>query len=123
MTRRTERLNHLLRQEISQLIQHHLMDPRLDGLISVTEVEISTDLKQAQVYVSVLAEEEQKRKTFRGLKAASGYLRHHLAHRLVMRAVPELQFILDESLARGDHLTGLIREVASDLIKPPSDER
>jgi ribosome-binding factor A len=122
MTRRLERLSHLLRQELSQLIQSDLKDPLFhSGLISITEVDLSPDLRIARVFVSIYADREQKQQIFESLKTASGYLRRHLAQRVVMRVMPELHFVLDESLARAAALTELIREVSSQR-QPEADE-
>jgi ribosome-binding factor A len=124
MTRRVERLNHLFREEISDLIREELKDPRFSStLISVTEVDLSPDLKQAKVYVSIFAEGEARQHIFQGLKAATNYLRRLLAQRVVLRSMPALLFVLDETLAKGASLTALIKEVSSQSAQPKADER
>ena len=111
-TRRRERVNGLIREEISELIRREVRDPRLSGFISVTEVVTSPDLKHAKVFVSIMGTEEEKRQVEKGLAAASGFLRKGLGERLSLRYTPELSFQRDESIERGSHLLQLIEEVA-----------
>ncbi len=115
MSRRNERVNELLREQLSELIQRQLKDPRLDQLITITEVVTSVDMKYAKVYVSIMSPTEEERKAaMEGLKAATGYLHRELTRRLDMRSVPEVTFIYDDSLERGAHLTKLINEVSQE---------
>ena len=108
MTYRIERVNRLIRQEISQLLQHQVKDPRLGGLVSITEVATSPDLKYAKVFVSCMASEEEKKETLSVLAAASGFFRSELAKRLRLRHIPELNFQWDDSIERGAHILELI---------------
>ena len=118
MTRRRERLNELLRAEISELIRRQVKDPRIGGLITVTEVEVSADLRHAKVFVSVLGTEEEKQETFRGFQAAAGFFRHELGERLSLRYIPEMAFQRDDSIEHGTHILKLIR----DLDLPPGQD-
>ena len=111
-TRRIARVNDLIRKEISELLMREIRDPRLGGLLSVTEVDTSPDLRHAKVFVSVMGSEEEKRQVEEGLAAASGFLRHGLGERLSLRRIPQLDFQRDESIERGSHLLELIKEVA-----------
>ncbi|MEX0785804.1 MAG: 30S ribosome-binding factor RbfA [Dehalococcoidia bacterium] len=108
MTRRTERVNDLLREEISDLLQHGLKDPRLGGLVTVTEVDVAPDLRHAKVFVSVLGSAEEQLSTFEGLAAASHYMQRELRKRLTMRRTPELAFVPDRSLEHGAHILKLL---------------
>ena len=112
MSRRTERVNQLLREEISELLRQ-AKDPRLDSFVTVTEVVISPDLRQAKVFVSILGDEKEQERVLAGLAAASGFLRRQLAPRLTMRFVPELAFLRDDSIERGSHLLQLIDQIES----------
>jgi ribosome-binding factor A len=114
MTRRTERLNHLIQAEISELLQKHINDPRLNGLISVTGVEISSDLKNAKVSFSTLGGPLDRDEALKGFNSASGYLRRELAHRLNIRATPVLSFEFDDSIEYGVNLVHLIDRVAAE---------
>lgn len=111
-TRRIARVNDLIRKEISDLLMREIRDPRLGGLLSVTEVDTSPDLRHAKVFVSVMGSEEEKRQVEEGLAAAAGFLRRGLGERLSLRHIPQLDFQRDESIERGSHLLGLINEVA-----------
>ena len=110
-TRRRERVGELIREEISELIRREVRDPRLSGLISVTEVVTSPDLRYAKVFVSVMGTEEEKQRVEKGLAAAAGFLRKGLGERLSLRYTPGLSFYRDESIERGSRLLELIEEV------------
>ncbi len=114
MAHRIERVNSLIRQEISELLQRQVKDPRLDNLITVTDVSTSPDLRHAKVSVSRIGSEEEKHETLSVLAAASGFFRNELAKRLRLRHIPKLSFQRDDSIERGDHLLQLIDEVSSD---------
>ena len=111
-TRRVARANDLIRRELSELILREVRDPRLSGLLSVTRVETSPDLRHARVFVSLMGSDEEKKKAEQGLAAASGFLRRGLGDRLVLRYVPELTFRLDDSIEKGSQMLELIKEVA-----------
>jgi len=114
MAHRIERVNNLIRQEISELLQRQVKDPRLGSFVAITEVSTSPDLKYAKVFVSHIGSEEEKRETLRVLTSASGFLRNELAKRLRMRRIPELNFEWDDSIERGAHLLDLIDKVSAD---------
>ena len=119
MTRRTERVNELLRGELSEILRRQVKDPRLDLLFSVTEVDVAPDLKSARVYVSVMAGEEETANAFLALKAAAPYVRHELRSRLAsLRYTPALIFLRDQSIERGARLSALINQVASERTEP-----
>jgi ribosome-binding factor A len=121
MTRRTERLNHLIQIEISDLLRKHINDPRLNGLISVTGVEISKDLRNAAVSISALGDDLDRDAVLKGFKSAAGFLRRELAHRLNIRVTPELSFEFDDSIERGVKLVTLIDSVAAHDTKDVVD--
>ena len=108
MAHRIERVNSLIRQEISELLQHQVKDPRLGNFITVTEVAVSPDLKYAKVFVSRMGNEEEKQQVLNVLTSASGFFRKELARRLKLRYIPVLSFLWDDSIERGDHLLHLI---------------
>ena len=110
MTRRTERINGLLREEISDLLRREVKDPRVGGLVTVTEVDVSPDLRQAKVYVSVLGTDEEKTSTFRALAAAARFLQRELRRRLTIRREPELSFVADDSIERAARILDLLRQ-------------
>ena len=115
MSRRTDRVNQLLREELSALLQRELKDPRVGhGLVSITEVTVSPDLRHATVYISHLGDSKDRDEVLRGLSAAARFLHTELMHRLKMRAVPELLFRFDPSIERGARLATLINEVSAE---------
>jgi len=120
--RRMERINELIRDEISDLIRREMRDPRLIGLISVTDVETSPDLRYAKVYVSVLASDKERDDAIRALKKASGFLRKELGGRLNLRRTPQLNFCLDVSLERGARIMELIRQIESESAGSSGDK-
>src|SRR5512138_3401381 len=110
MTRRIERVNSLLVEEISDLIRREIQDPRLGAMVSVTEVHTSPDLRNATVMVSVLGTDEEAKLALTALRHAAGFLRHEMAARLRLKHVPELSFRLDTSLETGARVLRLIKE-------------
>ena len=111
-TRRIARVNDLIREEISSMLMRDIKDPRISGLLSVTEVQTSADLKHARVFISVMGSEDEKKRVEEGLAAATGFLRRGLGERLSLRYTPELNFKRDDSIERGSRLLSLIEEVA-----------
>jgi ribosome-binding factor A len=122
VSRRTERLSQLIRDEVSDLLQRGINDPRLARIISVTGVEISPDLREAKIMVSVIGSEEEKADTLRGFKAASGFFRRELAHRIGIRQFPDIFFDLDDSIERGERVLGLIETVVEKPAAPSPGE-
>lgn len=111
MAHRIERVNSLIRQEISQLLQRQIKDPRLGNFVAVTEVSTSADLKYARVFVSRIGSEEEKQETLNALASASSFFRRELAKRLKLRYAPVLSFQWDDSIERGDRLLQLINGI------------
>lgn len=106
-----ERVNTLIRREISELIQHELRDPRLDEFIAVTEVDTSPDLQFAKVFVSSMSGQQEEQRILGILNSAAGFLRTELSKTTRLRRVPELHFHWDNSIERGDRILRLIDEV------------
>lgn len=114
MSRRIERINNLIRLEISELLQRQIKDPRFSQMVAVTEVVTSADLRYARIYVSCICNEKEKQEIMRVLSTASGFLRRELCKRLDLRRVPELSFQWDESIERGARILDLIDRVSHD---------
>jgi ribosome-binding factor A len=111
MSRRIDRINGLLRQEISELLSRQIKDPRLSGVISITQVKTSSDLSNARVYVSVLGDEATKQSAMEGIQSAATFLRRELRDRLTLRHVPFMKFVLDESIENADHLLRIMDQI------------
>src|SRR5579864_471433 len=107
---RQDQLGEVITHELSDLIRTRMKDPRI-GFASITDVEVSADLRHAKVFVSVMGDEQERRATLSTLSHAAGFLRHELAQRLTIRYTPEISFRLDESIAKGVHLLDLINRV------------
>lgn len=114
MSHRVERVNSLIRQEISELIQHQAKDPRLDAFVTVTEVATSPDLKYAKIFISCINGKQEAEKTLGALNAAGGFLRTELARKMRMRRIPELSFHWDDSIEHGDRILRLLDQVSSE---------
>ncbi len=114
---RTERLSSEYRKEIAEIISNSLKNkcPELYGLISVTEADVAPDLKNAKVFLSIYdKDEERKAKTFDIIKENAGFIRNELAHRMKMRTVPVLHFLMDNSMEYGDKIDNLIKKLHQD---------
>jgi ribosome-binding factor A len=114
MSYRIERINHLIRQEISELLQRQIKDPRLGNFIAVTDVVTSADLKTTRIYVSHFGTEVEKKETLNAITAATGYFRKELAKRLRLRRVPEISFHWDNSIEHGAYMEELIDRLTSE---------
>jgi len=111
MSRRTERLNKAIQQEISRLLRREVNDPRLSNLISVTRVSVSPDLKHAKVFISTIGDEAAREEILVGFNAASSFLRREIASRLQLRYALQLSFHYDDSIERGAKVLELIRQI------------
>jgi ribosome-binding factor A len=118
MNRRLQRLSGLFQEELSELLLREVKDPRLARLISITRVVISSDLRHARVYVSVMGSEEEKVSTLEGLTAAASFLRRELNNRVTLRRIPELSFQRDDSLEQGSRVFDLLKQIANDTDNP-----
>ncbi len=110
---RPERIAEEIRNEISLMLAGELKDPRLAGMVDVTEVRVGSDLKHVRVYVHVLGDDGERAAALKGLDAASGYVRHELVERLQLRRAPEVSFVLDESEEYAQRIEELLRKTKS----------
>jgi len=113
MNRRMARLNGLFQEELADLIRE-LKDPRLPPIVSVTAVDIAPDLETGLVKISVLGNDEEKKGTIAALIHATPFLRRELLHRIRIRHIPDLHFILDETIEEAAHILELMRKVSPD---------
>ena len=111
MSRRVDRLNGLLRQEISLLLTREIKDPRLNGIISITHVQTSSDLRNARVFLSVMGNQDNKDEVLDGIQSAASFLRRSLRDRLKLRYVPFLKFALDESIEDADNVLRIMDDI------------
>src|SRR5712692_26486 len=108
--KRLERVNQLMKEEISMLLQRQLKDPRL-GFVTVTEVDVTPDLKHAKVYVSVLGRDAQWTASFQALDSARGFVWNWLRRHLDLRVTPEIAFRPDRSMEHAAHIQSLLAEL------------
>jgi ribosome-binding factor A len=116
---RLQRVNQLIREEISHLIQRELKDPRL-GFVTVTEVDVSKDLRTAKVYVSVLGPEAEWQASLQALESARGFIRNWLVPRLRLRTVPHFTFHPDRSMAHAAHIQTVLEGLRTEE-RPPEE--
>jgi len=109
---RPQKVADLIQRELSGLIRLEVRDPRV-GMVTITSVDVSPDLSHAKVFITLL-EQAKLADTLQGLQRAAGFLRSQLARRMKLYTTPELRFVYDESVERGDHLSRLI-----DSVVPP----
>ena len=127
MSRRTDRINEQLREEISMLLTRSIKDPRLNGIISITRVISSGDLRSARVYISVMGNNQTKQEALAGIQSAASFLRRELRDRINMKHTPFLTYELDDSMEEADQLTRLMNQVKPenqipDTIDPTSSQ-
>jgi ribosome-binding factor A len=108
-SRRPQRLALEIQHEISMMLFRDLKDRRI-GLVTITGVEMSSDLRHAKVYVSAMGDEARKKASLEALNHASGWIRHELGQRIRMKFLPEIQFRADSSLEYGEHIDQLLDE-------------
>ena len=113
---RFNRIDEELKKEISNIISFKLNNPNITGMISVTKVKVTTDLKFAKVYVSILNSKNLK-DTFAGLKKSSGFIRTEVAKRINLRTTPEIIFVLDDSIEYGAKIDSILKDIIKD-VKP-----
>ena len=107
---RPERVAELIKEEVSRIIRERVSDPRI-GFLSVTGVDLSPDLKNAKIFISVLGGKQEKDKTFEGLKSATPFIRGQLGQVLELRFVPEINFVHDKSIERGSRVLAIMSKL------------
>lgn len=119
---RSRRIAEQIQRELAELLRLELKDPRVSGLVTITEVEVSHDQSHAKVFFTLLGDARKIDETTEGLRRAAGFLRSQLAQRMKLRTVPQLDFRYDASVERGVRLTRLIDEAVGGQPKGPGEE-
>ncbi len=112
MSLRNERVRKTLMKEIADILQKEIRDPRISGVVSILDVEVSHDNSYAKVYYSVFGNEEQKENTIEAMKQNTSKIRHEVGKRIRLRLTPELRFIYDDSVERGTKITEIIDKIS-----------
>jgi ribosome-binding factor A len=101
----------MIKRETADILENHVRDPRVSGMVSVTDVEVTQDLSFARIFVSVLSPDTETEGVLRALQSAAPFVRRRLAPRLELREMPEIRFVHDDSLVRGARVDELLRRI------------
>jgi ribosome-binding factor A len=113
-SQRAQRVAETIHKEISNLLIKGLKDPRI-GFVTITEVDVSPDLRQAKVYYTLMGDAEERTRTQAGLDSSASYIRQQLGRLLRLRYIPDVRFVYDESVDYGHRIDSLLEDVKSDL--------
>ncbi len=114
-SRRVSRVSSLIKREISQMLLNEIKDDRVGaGMVSITDVDVSGDLQHAKVFVSIYGSPEAKAETMEGLRSSAAFVRRELGHRMRLRRTPEVVFLEDTSLERGDRMLNLLNQISQE---------
>jgi len=116
MSKRVNRVSEQMKKELGDIIHQRVKDPRI-GFMTVTDVEVTGDLQNAIIYISVLGSDIEKEETLKGLDKAKGFIRTEIGKRIRLRKTPEIEFRFDESVAYGSRIESLLTQVKTDLIE------
>ena len=118
--RRMARVSEQIKREVSQMLVNGIKDDRIGtGMVSVTDVDVSGDLQHAKIFVSIYGSDEAKTETMAGLKSATSFVRGELGRRVRLRRTPEIVFVEDQGLERGDNVLNLISRLSRE--RKPDD--
>lgn len=107
---RIEKLQELIKQEIGKMLLYDIKDPRI-GFVTVTDVEMTGDLREAKIYVSVMGNDEQIKSSMEGLQSALGFVRREIGKRIRLRFTPEISFAPDKSLDYSEHIQKILLKI------------
>lgn len=107
---RAERFSALIKEDVSDILKREVSDPRID-FVSITDVTLSPDLKDAKIFVSIFGDQEKKEQAMQGLSSATGFIRSKLAQLLETRSAPVIHFVRDDSIERGSRVLSLLSQL------------
>lgn len=108
---RIGRINEEIKKEISNIVRDEISDPRLTAMVSVTKVEVTSDLRYAKVFVSLFGNDESQKESLEALKSSAGFIRREVGHRINLRYTPEIILELDNSIEQGMHINTLLSDL------------
>ena len=118
--RRVSRVSSLIKREVSQMLLNGIKDDRVgSGMVSITDIDLSGDLQHATIFVSIYGTQEAKEETMEGLRASTGFVRRELGNRIRLRRSPEITFMEDRSLERGDKMLHLLNQLSEERQNKP----
>ncbi|MCC6928667.1 MAG: 30S ribosome-binding factor RbfA [Gemmatimonadaceae bacterium] len=117
--RRPDRVAEAIREEVARFLAEGVKDPRVTALVTVTGVDVTRDLRHARIFVSILGSDADKAQTQEGLKSLAGHLRSRLGKSLRLRLAPELEFVMDESIAHAARIETLLAQIKDGTLAPP----
>jgi len=120
--RRADRVAEAIREEVATFLAEDVKDPRVVGLVTVTGVDVTRDLRQAKVFVSVMGSDTERAATFQGLDSVAGHLRSRVGRALRLRLAPEIVFRADESIARAARIETLLAQIKAERTPPDRDD-
>jgi ribosome-binding factor A len=121
-SRRVSRVASLIKREVSQMLLSDIKDDRVGaGMVSITDVDVSGDLQHAKIFVSIYGTDEARAETMAGLKSATSFVRSELGSRIRLRRTPEVVFLEDRSIERGDRILSLLNQLERDRQDAPKD--
>ncbi|MGI6188156.1 MAG: 30S ribosome-binding factor RbfA [Clostridiales bacterium] len=120
---RAIRIAEEIRRELSDIFRNHVKDPRINDMVSILRADVSRDLRYAKIYVSILGDKNEKENAMAGIERASGFIRKELGQRLGLRYVPELRFVLDDSIEYSIHIAQRIEELKKKEGSKPEEEK
>lgn len=122
MSVRANRVGEQMKKELGEIIGRKIKDPRI-GFVTVTDVQVTGDLQQATVYISVLGDEKQRENTLIGLAKAKGFIRSEIGQRIRLRKTPEILFEFDESVDYGNRIESLLHQIHKEEKESQSDDK
>ena len=120
--RRPDRVAEAIREEVATFLAEDVKDPRVQGLVTVTGVDVTRDLRHAKVFVSVLGSDVERAATYEGLASVASHLRAHVGRALRLRLAPEIVFKEDQSVAHAARIESLLAGLRDEEPAPPGDE-
>jgi ribosome-binding factor A len=120
LNRRPDRVAEAIREEVATFLAEGVKDPRVTGLVTVTGVDVTRDLRRARIFVSVLGTDEERRGTLDGLNHVAGHLRSHVGRALRLRLAPEIEFRLDDTIAKAARIETLLSQIREGTL--PNEE-
>jgi len=117
--RRPDRVAEAIREEVARFLAEGVKDPRVTGLVTVTAVDVTRDLRHARIFVSIMGTDAEKATTQEGLHSVATHLRSRVARSLQLRNAPELEFVLDASIAHAARIESLLAQIKDGTLAPP----